>query len=190
MTFLKSTILFGFLLTLLACGSDPTPVKTGDDGAEQTDEEDTDESEPAPTKDAGSSPSTPKDAGSSPSTPKDAGTTKPEARDSGSVSASPDAGAQSTDAGKPTTAPDAGTAAGGGFMFPDLFPAPSDAGTTPTPSSDGGTAAPGTRDVNGPCKDLELFCFDPFDMFIFNPSDCVTCNGGKGCQGCAIPFAY
>ena len=40
-----------------------------------------------------------------------------------------------------------------------------------------------TRDPNGPCKDLNLFCFDPFDMFIFNP-DCFTCNNGKGCQAC------
>ena len=37
--------------------------------------------------------------------------------------------------------------------------------------------------MNGPCKDLNLFCFDPFDMFIFNP-ECTTCNNGMGCQAC------
>ncbi|MFM2420520.1 MAG: hypothetical protein RL385_5243 [Pseudomonadota bacterium] len=58
----------------------------------------------------------------------------------------------------------------------------SDAGTTPSTTSDGG------RDVNGPCKDLNLLCFDFVDMFI--NAECLTCNGGKGCQGCAIPFAY
>jgi hypothetical protein len=47
----------------------------------------------------------------------------------------------------------------------------------------GGTTGSGGRNVNGPCKDLNLFCFDPFDMFIFNP-DCFTCNSGKGCQAC------
>ena len=41
----------------------------------------------------------------------------------------------------------------------------------------------GTRDVNGPCRDLQLFCFDPFDMFILNP-ECFTCNSGMGCQDC------
>ena len=39
------------------------------------------------------------------------------------------------------------------------------------------------RDPAGPCKDLDLFCFDIFDMFIFNP-ECFTCNGGMGCQSC------
>jgi hypothetical protein len=43
-------------------------------------------------------------------------------------------------------------------------------------------------DPNGPCADLYLICFDIFDMWI-NP-ECATCNGGMGCQGCAIPFAY
>ena len=68
----------------------------------------------------------------------------------------------------------AGTAAnggGGGAAGDDSSVDPSD-----PPSS-------GTRDVNGPCKDLDLFCFDPFDMFIFNP-DCFTCNNGMGCQSC------
>ncbi|HKP59738.1 MAG TPA: hypothetical protein VJV78_23605 [Polyangiales bacterium] len=48
-----------------------------------------------------------------------------------------------------------------------------------------GSAAPpsGTRDPNGPCRDLMLFCFDPFDMFILNP-ECFTCNNGMGCQDC------
>ncbi|HET6338080.1 MAG TPA: hypothetical protein VFG30_32885, partial [Polyangiales bacterium] len=37
--------------------------------------------------------------------------------------------------------------------------------------------------ATGPCKDLQLFCFDIFDMFIFNP-DCFTCNNGDGCMDC------
>jgi hypothetical protein len=41
----------------------------------------------------------------------------------------------------------------------------------------------GTRDANGPCKDLMLFCFDPFDMFTLNP-ECLTCNNGQGCMDC------
>jgi hypothetical protein len=45
------------------------------------------------------------------------------------------------------------------------------------------TSGSGGRDPNGPCVDLELFCFDVFDMFIFNP-DCLTCNNGDGCQWC------
>jgi hypothetical protein len=91
------------------------------------------------------------------------------------------AGSSPIDAGsiKVDAATDAG---GGGFVFPDLFPR-NDAG--PTPTTDGGT---GGRDVNGPCKDLGLLCFDFVDMFI--NAECFTCNGGKGCQGCAIPFAY
>lgn len=52
------------------------------------------------------------------------------------------------------------------------------------PAPDPGTdPSGGTRDVNGPCKDLMLFCFDPFDMFTFNP-ECFTCNSGMGCQDC------
>jgi hypothetical protein len=77
-----------------------------------------------------------------------------------------------------------------GLTFPDLgtlFPPASDAGTT-TPSTDSGVK-PGGRDPNGPCKDLNLICFDFIDMFLFN-AECSTCNGGKGCQGCAIPYAY
>lgn len=76
-------------------------------------------------------------------------------------------------------------AADAGFTFPDLgtlFPS-SDAGPAPTP--DAGT---GARNVNGPCKDLNLLCFDFVDMWI--NAECATCNSGKGCQGCAIPFAY
>jgi hypothetical protein len=83
----------------------------------------------------------------------------------------PDAGEDD----KPTAGKDAG-----GFDLSDLFP----------PAPDAGTAPAGPRNVKGPCKDLQLFCFDPFDMFIINPSDCFTCNDGKGCQGCAFPYAY
>jgi hypothetical protein len=122
--------------------------------------------------------------------------------DAGVVSVASDAGTSKTDASTPVTAADAGTtpakppaAADGGFTLPDLggdagltlpdlgglFPV-SDAGTTPSTTSDGG------RDVNGPCKDLNLLCFDFVDMFI--NAECTTCNGGKGCQGCAIPYAY
>jgi hypothetical protein len=103
-----------------------------------------------------------------------------------------DAGQLSTDAGKPDSGGstidagpgvvDAGTDSGGGFMLPDLFPR-NDAGTPP--NADGGA---GGRDVNGPCKDLNLICFDFIDMYI--NAECFTCNGGKGCAGCAIPFAY
>ena len=47
----------------------------------------------------------------------------------------------------------------------------------------------GGADPTGPCKDLNLFCFDIFDMWIFNPDACKKCNAGKGCQTCVIPFA-
>jgi hypothetical protein len=47
----------------------------------------------------------------------------------------------------------------------------------------GGSSGSGGASPTGPCKDLKLFCFDPFDMFIFNPA-CATCNSGKGCQAC------
>jgi len=52
----------------------------------------------------------------------------------------------------------------------------------------GGTAGTGSTpstapDPKGPCKDLKLFCFDPFDMFIFNAA-CFTCNNGAGCKAC------
>ena len=53
----------------------------------------------------------------------------------------------------------------------------------------GGTSGAGGADPTGPCKDLNLFCFDIFDMWIFNPDACAKCNGGKGCQTCVIPFA-
>lgn len=101
------------------------------------------------------------DAGDAASQPSDASTTGDAASDAGSVK---DASAD------------------GGFVFPDLFPR-NDAG--PAPTSDAGT---GGRNPNGPCKDLNLLCFDFIDMY-FN-AECFTCNGGKGCQGCAIPFAY
>lgn len=60
------------------------------------------------------------------------------------------------------------------------------AGSGPEPDAgvpDAAVDVPGARDPNGPCRDLELFCFDPFDMFIFNP-ECFTCNQGMGCQAC------
>jgi hypothetical protein len=53
----------------------------------------------------------------------------------------------------------------------------------------GGRGGVGGADPAGPCKDLNLFCFDIFDMWIFNPDACAKCNGGKGCQTCIIPFA-
>jgi hypothetical protein len=57
--------------------------------------------------------------------------------------------------------------------------------TDPFDPFGGGAPAPtgGTRDPNGPCKDLQLFCFDPFDMFTLNP-ECFTCNNGQGCMDC------
>lgn len=110
---------------------------------------------------------------------------------------SSDAGSKPTDAGSATSdggskPTDAGSASSdGGFMIPDLFGEggikipdlfPSSDASAPKPSTDGG------RDVTGPCKDLGLICFDFIDMWI--NAECQTCNGGKGCQGCAIPFAY
>ena len=189
MTFLKFTILYGFLLTLLACGSDAVDPKGGDavedagDPEDDTADEDDGASKPTgSTKDAGgAAPSGAKDAGSPPSAAKDAGAPKPEARDSGAPA---DGGTTLTgDAGKSVDGGEAAKDGGGGLMFPDLFPAAPDAGTST------GAPATGTRDPNGPCKDLMLFCFDPIDMFLFN-AECFTCNGGKGCEGCAIPFAY
>lgn len=114
----------------------------------------------------------PSDAGSTATT--DAGSVS---SDSGSTKPS-DAGSTTTDAGG-FTIPD--IFGEGGIKIPDLFPA-TDAGSTPSPSSDGG------RDVRGPCKDLNLICFDFIDMWI--NAECQTCNNGKGCQGCNIPFAY
>ena len=61
---------------------------------------------------------------------------------------------------------------------------------SPSGSIDAGTSTGGAKDKSAPCKDLQLLCFDIFDMWIINPQDCMTCNGGKGCQGCAIPFAF
>lgn len=40
-----------------------------------------------------------------------------------------------------------------------------------------------TRDVTGPCRDLDLFCLNDLDMFLLNP-ECFTCNDGMGCQTC------
>jgi hypothetical protein len=99
-----------------------------------------------------------------------------------SSSSSTDASSSvSTDAGRAVS--DAGAASDGGFPwpFPDLFPA-NDAGAPSNNKPDGG------RDVHGPCKDLNLICFDFIDMWI--NAECQTCNAGKGCQGCSIPFAY
>jgi hypothetical protein len=104
---------------------------------------------------------------------------------------SSDAGSATSDGGSKPSDAGSATSDGGGLMIPDifgeggikipdLFPT-SDAGA-PKPSTDGG------RDVNGPCKDLGLICFDFIDMWI--NAECQTCNGGKGCQGCNIPFAY
>jgi hypothetical protein len=63
------------------------------------------------------------------------------------------------------------------------------AGNTPATGGAGSSTDPGvpsgTPDPNGPCKDLNLFCFDPFDMFILNP-ECFTCNNGMGCQACEL----
>ncbi|HEX5660820.1 MAG TPA: hypothetical protein VFX59_26685 [Polyangiales bacterium] len=187
MAFLRSSLVFGFFLIVFGCaqsGSKDTVDDTTDEtGA--TDEDKTDD--PPPTggkKDATVASNGGKDSGAS-SSVQDAG--KTEVKDSGATTRDPkDAGTtQTADAGKGV---DAGAKdAGGGFQLPDLFP-PNDAGSTAKPDAGGSAGAPG--DKSGPCKDLQLLCFDPFDMFIFNPSDCLTCNGGKGCQGCAFPFAY
>jgi hypothetical protein len=104
--------------------------------------------------------------------------------DSGSSSdASSTASDASSDAGRSIS--DAGAASDGGGLFPwpfpDLFPV-AEAGAPNPNKPDGG------RDVNGPCKDLNLLCFDFIDMWI--NAECQTCNAGKGCQGCSIPFAY
>jgi hypothetical protein len=178
MTFLRSTILTGFFLALIACGGDD-PAPKGDDDTEETDTE------------TGGATAEPKDGGKTPTTPKPptGGTVKTDAGTSGTVSSDGGTGTK-PDAGKPPISGgvDAGIvkdAGGGGIMIPDIFgPQPTpDAGTAPT-----GMGKPGAKD--GPCKDLMLFCFDPIDMFLFNPSDCLTCNGGKGCQGCALPYAF
>jgi hypothetical protein len=195
MTFFRSTILYGLLLTLLACGSDPVGAKksgdNGDDAGDTGDDTADDESDSEPsgsTKDAGkTTPSSAKDAGGAvPSGAKDAGAPKPETHDSGAAAGgSTDGGAKPvTDAGKAVDGADAVKDGGGGLSIPDLLPSAADGGTST------GAPATGARDVNGPCKDLQLLCFDIFDMWIINPSDCGTCNAGKGCQGCAIPFAY
>jgi hypothetical protein len=53
----------------------------------------------------------------------------------------------------------------------------------------GGASGAGGADPSAPCKDLMLPCFDIFDMWILNPQLCKTCNAGKGCQTCVIPYA-
>ena len=72
----------------------------------------------------------------------------------------------------------------GGGGLPNLF---GDGGIfnpgNPTPATpDAGT--PPAGDPNGPCSALNLICFDAIDMFIH--PECLTCNNGKGCQGCFI----
>jgi hypothetical protein len=182
MTFLRFTLLFGFLLTVVACAESGAPSGSDDESTDEAGEtdksgdDDDDDSTSGGKRDASTS-SGGKDSSTSSGGSKDAGKSEP--KDGGS-SAPKDSGAsQTVDAGKATAD------AGGGFMFPDLFPT-TDAGSGT--KTDAAVGAPG--DKSGPCKDLQLLCFDPIDMFIFNPSDCFTCNGGKGCQGCAIPFAY
>jgi hypothetical protein len=119
-----------------------------------------------------------------PSVPYDAATTS---YDAGTASAwSVDASSGLVQPGFPVAdaSGGGGTVDGGGLALPDLstlFPPPADAG--PAKSADAGP-----RDVNGPCKDLNLICFDIFDMWI--NAECQTCNSGKGCQGCSIPFAF
>lgn len=99
---------------------------------------------------------------------KDAGT----AKDAGSSSSAGSASDAASDPSDPF----------GGLFPSDPAPAPADDGGTKTGS---GTAE---RDVNGPCKDLQLICFDIFDMWA--NEECATCNSGMGCQGCDLPFAY
>ena len=90
-----------------------------------------------------------------------AGTRSMAAGQSGGGAGADAAGAGAGSAGAPPASADAGT----------------DSSTTP-PTTDAND-----RDPNGPCRDLELFCFDIFDMFIFNP-ECFTCNNGMGCASC------
>jgi hypothetical protein len=187
MIFLRSTILYSFLLALLACGGDdksasgPDTTDTTDGDNAADDGSDDGEAPPTGAKDSGVKPSGTKDAAvtPTPSPAKDGGSTPtPTVTKDGGTTASTDGG---VDAGK-----DAG--GGGGFMIPDIFGPPADAGSTP-PRTDAGGTTGAAGDKSGPCKDLNLFCFDAIDMFLFN-ADCFTCNGGKGCQGCAIPYAY
>ena len=191
MTFLRSTVPYVFSLALVACGSDSGGKPSGDtadDAGAQSDDSagdgtDTKGGTTSTAKDAGgSTPSAAKDAGgSTPSAAKDASASKPESRDSGS---SPSAATDAATAQSGGPGSDAGMDDGDGVMIPNLFPDDSDAGSSTSSSGSG------TRDVNGPCKDLDLVCFDIFDMWIINPDDCATCNSGMGCEGCAIPFAY
>jgi hypothetical protein len=77
--------------------------------------------------------------------------------------------------------PAAGSGAAGSTVAGSGGSGAGGAGTSGTGAA--GSDTTGVRDPNGPCRDLELFCFDPFDMFIFNP-ECFTCNNGMGCQAC------
>ena len=121
----------------------------------------------------------------------DAGDVRPVA-DSGTSAL--DAGtASTTDAGTgsaadaSSTSSDAAATTDGASNEPPDADAAKDAATT-TEHDAAATTPDGGRDVNGPCKDLYLLCFDFIDMWI--NAECQTCNSGQGCQGCAIPFAY
>ncbi|MDB4975994.1 MAG: hypothetical protein JWN48_4335 [Myxococcaceae bacterium] len=197
MTFLRSTLIASLLLTLLACGGNAggseLPENPDDQGSDKSSASAADggaasggsTSRP---KDAGSSVGTAnKDAGSSlgsssPNNARDAGFTQADPRDAGASAGALKDGGVAPSGGGGSSGVGALADAGSGFMIPNLFPATPDAGATTTP------AKTGAKD--GPCKDLMLLCFDAVDMFIINPSDCMTCNGGKGCQGCALPYAF
>jgi hypothetical protein len=68
------------------------------------------------------------------------------------------------------------------FGTDDPFGGAASGGATPGGGAPSGSTN-GARDPNGPCKALNLFCFDPFDMFTLNP-ECFTCNNGMGCMDC------
>jgi hypothetical protein len=98
---------------------------------------------------------------------------------SAAVAATPRAGAGGQSA-PATAAAGSGSSGQAGAAADDPFEDPfGDAGGS-TPSTPPTT---GSRDPNGPCKDLMLFCFDPFDMFTLN-AECFTCNNGQGCMDC------
>lgn len=206
MSFLRPAAALALSLTFLACGADSgstdrgeSSVTTDEQGHDShgTDRGGTDEEPGSQDDDGSSAHSGDKDAGRSTTSgakdasgssrpfAKDAGASKTESRDSGSPGAAPaDGPTQTEDTGQPSSGDQAQKDGGDGPMSPDVAPTASDASSS---TSGSGTGAP---DPSGPCEDLQLFCFDIFDMFIFNPSDCFTCNNGDGCQGCAFPFAY
>jgi hypothetical protein len=176
--FHASALALGTLLFAFGCGSDAAtkeledltnqwPVTTGDAGAIA------DGGYTAPT--TPNTPSTPMypsypayDAGSQPQSGDG---------DGDDTTGEGDSGAGDGD----NTGTDAGPGGGG---LPNLF---GDGGIfnpgNPTPATpDAGT--PPAGDPNGPCSALNLICFDAIDMFIH--PECLTCNNGKGCQGCFI----